>query len=800
MSKALNFIFARSYFTHVTIGLSLVIIICGYFFRSSLSNFMHDVVQRTLDFAGFGIGLPLIWVCVLFFVLIKKKFNFTNIRFLISLILSPICIVGVLGLISTQLQGNYFYGDFHIISLGGSLGLQIYGGNLFFGIIRLAAMFLILISIAYPRVILAISFGIWKLALMLYVGTALLLSAIFKKASINSNGSSQSYQADDENVLRENHEDFFETGCENQIHDEETVPLSDNELPEVLDVEEPPDNVFAKSFKKRNDILRENNQVNQDKFDREFIIRNDSNIKSSQNDQVETVEKEIIDSDYVDTGVGEWSLPNTDVLTQISNSGISKQDIDNTSKIIKDTLGEYGIEVEIGQTKPGPAVTMYGLIPGWIRKLRQVKKTDETGALVKDEMGKPVIEKVENKMRVKVDSIIQREKDLSLALKTPSIRIETPVMGQSLVGVEVPNPFPALVGLRSIMEETEFQKLKSKAKLPIALGKSTGGQSVICDLADMPHLLIAGATGSGKSVCINTIISCLIMEKSPENIRLIMIDPKRVELTPYNGIPHLLTPVVVDPIEVVDLLKSLINEMLERYKRMEAIGARNIETYNQKSTDLMPYIVVIVDELADLMMTASFDVEKSLCRLAQLGRATGIHLIVATQRPSVDVLTGLIKANFPSRISFGVASQIDSRTILDVTGAEKLLGKGDMLYLGADNSRPERVQGVYISDKEVEALVKYWTTCPKGEIGQVILRLPEDEIEQGHSVENSGANRDPMMDKAIELAKLNTKLSTSLLQRKLRIGYPRAARLMDDLEENGFVAQSDGSKSRDVII
>ena len=256
----------------------------------------------------------------------------------------------------------------------------------------------------------------------------------------------------------------------------------------------------------------------------------------------------------------------------------------------------------------------------------------------------------------------------------------------------------------------------------------------------------------------------------------------------------------MDPIEVVDLLKSLINEMLERYKRMESIGARNIETYNQKSIEPMPYIVVTVDELADLMMTASFDVEKSLCRLAQLGRATGIHLIVATQRPSVDVLTGLIKANFPSRISFGVASQIDSRTILDVTGAEKLLGKGDMLYLGADNSRPERVQGVYISDKEVEGLVQYWTVCPKGNFGQVILRLPEDETDQSNSVGNGAVNRDSMMDKAIELAKSNTKLSTSLLQRKLRIGYPRAARLMDDLEENGFVAQSDGSKSRDVII
>ena len=804
MTKILNFIFARNYFTYVIIGLSLAIIICGYFFRNSILDFIHDVVQATLDFTGFAIVLPLAWVCVLWFVLSRKEFNFTNIRYLISLVLSPIWIVGFLGLISTQLQGNYFYGNFHVISLGGALGLQISGGSLLFGIIRLSALFLILISIAYPRVVLTTGFGIWKLALMIYVGTALLFNKMFKRSVLKPKPSSEIYQSDDEFVTEETQGDFLQPGFENQIHDEKAVLLSDNELAEDSNLGGISDNAFTKGFEKRRDRRQENipehNEANQDKFDREFSKRNDSSIKSSQNDRVKKAEQETTGADYAGNDIGEWSLPNTNVLMQTSSSGISKQDIDNTSKIIKDTLGEYGIEVEIGQTKPGPAVTMYGLIPGWIRKSRQVKKTDETGAVVKDEMGKPVIEKLENKMRVKVDSIIQREKDLSLALKTPSIRIETPVMGQSLVGVEVPNPSPALVSLRSIMEEVEFQKLKSKAKLPISLGKGTGGQSVICDLAEMPHLLIAGATGSGKSVCINTIISCLIMEKSPENMRLIMIDPKRVELTPYNGIPHLLTPVVVDPIEVVDLLKSLINEMLERYKRMESIGARNIETYNQKSIEPMPYIVVTVDELADLMMTASFDVEKSLCRLAQLGRATGIHLIVATQRPSVDVLTGLIKANFPSRISFGVASQIDSRTILDVTGAEKLLGKGDMLYLGSDNSRPERVQGVYISDKEVEALVQYWSVCPKGNFGQVILRLPEDETDQSNSVGNGAVNRDSMMDKAIELAKSNTKLSTSLLQRKLRIGYPRAARLMDDLEENGFVAQSDGSKSRDVII
>ena len=802
MSNAINFIFARNYFTYTILGLSIVIIICGYFFRSNISNIINDVVQNSLDFAGVGIILPLIWVCFLCYALIKKEFNFKHIRYFISLILSPVFIIGLLGLISIQNQGNHFYGDFQVISLGGSLGSQISGDNLFLGTIRLVIIFFVLVSIPYPKIILATSFGVWKLLLMVYLSTALLFSSIFNNKSVNSNVAGKKHQRDDEVLLEESHKII--PGSESV--DVEALELSDYELNEDIDINELTPNSFSKDFEKRKDESEESNsqhvEGNSVKFDKEFIRKGNTDTKISQNQSVNKIEgnKEKTNTNDEVMEVNEWNLPNTDVLMETSSTGISQQDIDKTSKIIKDTLGEYGIEVEVGQTKPGPAVTMYGLIPGWIRKSRQVKKTDHAGTVVKDELGKPIIEKIENKTRVKVDSIIQREKDLSLALKTPSIRIETPVMGQSLVGIEVPNPSPALVGLRSIMQESQFQKLKSSAKLPIALGKGTGGQSVICDLADMPHLLIAGATGSGKSVCINTIISCLIMEKSPEKMRLIMIDPKRVELTPYNGIPHLLTPVVVDPIEVVDLLKSLINEMLERYKRMESIGARNIETYNQKTTNHMPYIVVTVDELADLMMTASFDVEKSLCRLAQLGRATGIHLIVATQRPSVDVLTGLIKANFPSRISFGVASQIDSRTILDVTGAEKLLGKGDMLYLGADNSRPERVQGVYISDKEVESLVEYWIKCPKGEVGQVILELPDEESDRASALESADANSDPMMEKAIELTKLNTKLSTSLLQRKLRIGYPRAARLMDDLEENGFVAQSDGSKSRDVII
>ena len=408
--------------------------------------------------------------------------------------------------------------------------------------------------------------------------------------------------------------------------------------------------------------------------------------------------------------------------------------------------------------------------------------------------------RVETKTRVKVDSIMSREKDLSLALRTPSIRIETPAMGKALVGIEVPNPNPTRVSLRSVMESQNYIKLRKKAKLPIALGKGSGGDAVVIDLASMPHLLVAGATGSGKSVCINTHVSCLLMEKTPEEVRLLLVDPKRVELTPYNGIPHLLTPVVVETDEVVGLLKGMIAEMLNRYRVMEELGVRNIEAYNAKMQDPMPYLVIAVDELADLMMSASFDVEQSLCRLAQLGRATGIHLIVATQRPSVDVVPGLIKANFPSRISFGVTSQIDSRTILDTVGAEKLLGRGDMLYQALDASRPERVQGVFISDKEIEGLVKFWHNTSWANIPEVSLHSVGDADKTDNPLDGDAANRDEMIDKAIDLAHSHNKLSTSLLQRRLRIGYPRAARLMDQLEEEGVVGPSDGSKSRDVIV
>ena len=517
-----------------------------------------------------------------------------------------------------------------------------------------------------------------------------------------------------------------------------------------------------------------------------------------------SINKEITEYDFnKDTPLKtpSWSRPSLDILTNVAEGAVTSEQTDETANTIKQTLGEYGVEVDIGQIKPGPTVTMYGLIPGWIRRYKQVKEMNDEGQPILDELGRPIVKRVENRTRVKVDSILSREKDLALALKTPSIRIETPVMGKSLLGIEVPNPSASLVTLRSAMESEEFAKLLIKAQLPIALGKGSGGETVVTDLATMPHLLIAGATGSGKSACINAIISCLIMEKTPEDMRLLLIDPKRVELTPYNDIPHLLTPVVVESDVSIGLLKGLTQEMLDRYRRMEEVGVRNIVAYNKRVPNKMPFLVVAVDELADLMMTSSFYVEQSLCRLAQLGRATGIHLIVATQRPSVDVVTGLIKANFPSRISFGVASQVDSRTILDTVGAEKLLGKGDMLYIPLDASRPGRVQGVFISDREIENVVNFWRNAPRGPLSSIDLNVLEARNEEEDHINDSiSSDRDELLDKAIEMAQNQTKLSTSLLQRRLRIGYPRAGRLLDQLEQLGIVGPGEGSKSRDVIV
>ena len=474
----------------------------------------------------------------------------------------------------------------------------------------------------------------------------------------------------------------------------------------------------------------------------------------------------------------EWELPSPQLLQETSEAVVNEAENQERALLIERALSEYGIEVQVKQIRPGPTVTMFGLAPGWVRRQRKVRDQDE--------QGRPTVRQGEEKTRVRVDAILAREKDLALALAAPSIRIEAPVPGESVVGIEVPNQTPSLVTLRAVMESEAFEKVAHRSPLAIALGKGAGGEAMVADLARMPHLLIAGSTGSGKSVCINSIISCLLLQAAPTQLRMLMVDPKRVELTPFNGIPHLLVPVIVDTDRVVHYLRGVLREMDRRYRTLEEAEVRNIEGFNAAVPPQrrMPYLLIAIDELADLMMSAPHDVEHTICRLAQLGRATGIHLVIATQRPSVDVVTGLIKANFPSRISFNVTSQVDSRTILDSVGAEKLLGRGDMLFLPPDAPKPRRVQGAFVSDEEIARLVQFWS----GQHGPPLPGISLEEPTTENGAHEGEDERDELFQRAVQMASTHRHLSTSLLQRRLRIGYPRAARLREQLEEAGVIA------------
>ncbi|MCH8815673.1 MAG: DNA translocase FtsK [Chloroflexi bacterium] len=449
----------------------------------------------------------------------------------------------------------------------------------------------------------------------------------------------------------------------------------------------------------------------------------------------------------------------------------------------------------------GPTVTQFGVEPGWELKTKKVQIRDEDGKPLYDDEGKPVTKtEVVSRTRVRVNRITKLANDLALALAAPTIRIEAPVPGKPIIGIEVPNTTTSLVSLRSVLESKAFQKANSRSKIAIALGKGVSGEPVAADLTKMPHLLIAGATGSGKSVCINAIIGSFLLHNTPEDLRLVLVDPKRVELATFAEIPHLaFSRVIVEPEEIVGTLAAIIHEMDSRYRRFASAGVRNLEAYNSSpsASHKLPHWVVIIDELADLMMVAPYEVERQLCRLAQLARATGIHLIVATQRPSVDVVTGLIKANFPTRIAFAVTSQVDSRTIIDMAGADKLLGRGDMLFMPTDAAKPKRLQGSFVSDKELEKVVSWWTNERFRHLAPEKYDHLLEEAEE--DTDETGDVEDPLFEAAKELAAQHTRISTSLLQRRLRVGYPRAARLVDMLEDEGIVGASEGGQSRIVL-
>uniref|UniRef100_UPI003159548F DNA translocase FtsK n=1 Tax=Caloramator sp. Dgby_cultured_2 TaxID=3029174 RepID=UPI003159548F len=430
-------------------------------------------------------------------------------------------------------------------------------------------------------------------------------------------------------------------------------------------------------------------------------------------------------------------------------NGNDKKELLMSARSLEETLASFGIDAKVTQVTKGPSVTRYELHPG---------------------------------VGVKVSKIVNLSDDIALNLAAPSVRIEAPIPGKSAIGIEVPNKEVTPVYLREVIESDEFQQFNSS--LAFALGKDISGRCIVADIAKMPHLLIAGATGSGKSVCINTLITSLIYKSPPNDVKMLLIDPKVVELSVYNGIPHLIIPVVTEPRKAASALEWAVSEMTSRYKLFADNNVRNIESYNKLMEDVspenkLPKIVIIIDELADLMMVAPNEVEDSITRLAQMARAAGIHLVIATQRPSVDVITGVIKANIPSRISFAVSSQIDSRTILDMAGAEKLLGRGDMLFLPIGENKPIRIQGAFISEKEVENIVEYLKKTFNTEYDMDIM----EKIKEGKEIANDYDDNDELLPQAIELAIDLGQISASMLQRRFRIGFNRAARLIDEMEK-----------------
>ncbi len=501
-----------------------------------------------------------------------------------------------------------------------------------------------------------------------------------------------------------------------------------------------------------------------------------------------------------------WQLPPISLLED--PKAINKQKAADTQRraaLIVDTLASFGVDSRVVEINEGPTVTQFGVEPGWDVRTRTVQERDIDGPIYDDE-GKPVMKEIEvSRTRIRVNRITSLQNDLALALAAPALRIEAPVPGKPVVGIEVPNTAATVVTMKQLMGGQAYEKFAAKADLPIALGAGVSGEPVLADLAKMPHLLIAGATGAGKSVCLNAIITGLLLRFSPNELRMVLIDPKRVEMTPYQEVPHLaFSHIVVDMDKVVGTLQAVINEMESRYRRFAQAGVKNLKTYNEQAAKIggmkLPFWVVVVDELADLMLAAPYQVETQIVRLAQLARATGIHLVIATQRPSVDVVTGLIKANFPTRIAFAMSSQVDSRTVLDQGGAEKLLGRGDMLFVPPDAQKPRRVQGVYLSDAEIEAVVDFWTSDRFAELAPEkhddLLEAAEEEIAE----ETEAKNADPLLNDAIEVAREAKTMSISMLQRRLKVGYPRAARIMDALEERGVVAAAqDGTNSREVL-
>jgi S-DNA-T family DNA segregation ATPase FtsK/SpoIIIE len=538
---------------------------------------------------------------------------------------------------------------------------------------------------------------------------------------------------------------------------------------------------FFKSFqkylseinsKRKKSVFQEKLPIKAPSFTKDFIKETPSQ-KDNIGNKVNTKIPIGLDASPVITNIQAatkiWEYPPLSLLSSNPGQEADRGNIKNNADIIEKTLESFGIQAKVAEINKGPAVTQYCL---------------------------------EIALGIKVSKITALQNDLALALSAPTgtVRIEAPIPGRNLVGIEIPNRSLKFVTLRQMLESNDMKR--SKDKLIVSLGLDVSGMPKVANIAKMPHVLIAGTTGSGKSVLINSWIASILFRSSPAEVKLIMVDPKRVELTGYNGIPHLLTEVIVEPDKILSALRWSISEMEKRYKLFAEIGVKNIEGHNELSgIQPLPYIVIFIDELADLMAYAPVDVEDSICRLAQMARATGIHLVLSTQRPSTDVITGLIKANVPSRIAFNVSSMVDSRVIIDTPGAEKLLGRGDMLYIPPDQAKPTRIQGTFVSDNEIQKLVEFLKTNNQPAEYASEITSQSVSVKKGiGTVSGNEDGKDPLFADAVRVICQYDKASASLLQRKLKIGYSRAARVIDQLEEEGIIGAGEGAKPRDVLI
>ena len=550
---------------------------------------------------------------------------------------------------------------------------------------------------------------------------------------------------------------------------------------DVEDTEEPADD-YSKLIAEINQATSKNKQSRQDSkkktIDDIVKIASEDKTEKPVEEKAEPIPEFVVTEEDMQKEVKEYKLPSVDILKTVKHKSAKdvSAELKNNAELLVDTLASFGVQAEITDISRGPTVTRYELKPA---------------------------------SGVRISKITNLSDDIALNLAAVNVRIEAPIPGKAAVGIEIPNTVKNSVSMREVIDSADFNAQKSL--LSAGLGKDIAGKTVFCDIAKMPHLLIAGTTGSGKSVCMNSIIVSILYRANPDEVKFLMIDPKKVEFSKYENIPHLLVPVVTDPRKASGALGWAVSEMLERYQKFSDTGVRDIEGYNryvEKHEDMkpMPKIVICIDELADLMMAAPKEVEDSICRLAQMARAAGMHLVIATQRPSVDVITGLIKANISSRIALTVSSAIDSRTILDSSGAEKLLGMGDMLYSPIGSNKPLRVQGCYISDDEVEALCEFIKNQGESEYSEEIQKEIESKAVQEKTSNkftdggDSGENLDPLFDEAVDVVLENGKASTSFLQRKLGVGYSRGSKIMDQMEDKHIIGPAEGAKPRKILI